>query len=204
MDEYGLLSKFYDLLLTPMLIGMRRTIIEFASETEPSSVVDLCCGTGHQLKLMKKYGFRRLTCVDISDAMLKEASRGPHAPECLLKDASDTGLPAGSADLVIISLALHEKPACTAADVIAEAERLLRIEGTLLVSDYSCDADVPVFSSAAVRFIEGLVGGEHYRNYLDYVISGGLDSILTGSSFREIARKPAAAGAISVRMLRKG
>jgi len=38
-------------------------------------ILDLCCGTGNQLKLLSKNGFKNLYCLDISDSMLKIARR---------------------------------------------------------------------------------------------------------------------------------
>ncbi|MEM9090489.1 MAG: class I SAM-dependent methyltransferase [Cyanobacteria bacterium P01_F01_bin.53] len=49
--------------------------------------------------------------------------------------AEDTGLPAGSADLVSVCLVFHELPTSAANDIMAEAHRLLRPGGHFAIMD---------------------------------------------------------------------
>ena len=177
--------------------------MNIADELRPESIIDLCCGTGHQLKLLKKQGFDNLTCVDFSEEMLRTAAQGVNAPDCLYADAADTGLLSDSADLVIISLALHEKPAEKGAAVLKEAHRILKPGAVLLIADYTADGSVPLVASAVIRFIEFLAGSEHYANYRNYISRGGLESLIDATAFTSAARYPVAMGGITVEELIK-
>lgn len=203
MIKYKLIADTYDLLLSPFLRGLRRQILDIAIELQPGKIADLCCGTGHQMKILKKHGFDNLICVDLSEDMLRTASRGIHAPTCLLSDASETGIDSESIDLVIISLALHEKTVEQAAAVLREAHRILKPGAALVVGDYSSVGSATAYSASIIRFIEFLVGGEHYQNFKEYMRFGGLHELHDESLFTVLKRCPAAAGGMSVEVWEK-
>ena len=121
MNEYSFIAAIYDFLLTPFLREMRNEVVMISKSLSPRNVADLCCGTGNQLKLLKKSGLQNLTCVDLSAEMLRIAAKGGNAPECRLTDAADTGYSDGSFDPAIISLALHEKSPEKGAAVLLRA-----------------------------------------------------------------------------------
>ena len=198
-----MMASTYDLFLTPFLIGVRRKVIEIADSLHPDNVVDLCCGTGHQLKLMKKSGYENLTCVDLSENMLRVAAKGKYSPDCRLCDASNTGFDENSFDMALISLALHEKSKVKASAVLSEAHRILKPGAYLVVSDYSVNDDTPLYAINVIRFFEFLAGGEHWRNYKKYMKTGGLSQLHDQSLFKIDSRHSAAAGGISVEVWRK-
>lgn len=203
MNEYSLMAGTYDFFLTPFLMGMRKRVLAISKSLAPESIVDLCCGTGHQLKILSKSGFNNLTCVDLSEEMLHVAAKGKHAPDCLLGDASETGLIDASFDMVMISLAIHEKTHEKAAEVLAEAHRILKPRAHLIVCDYKADGSVPRYVSAAIRFIESMAGGEHFANYKDYMRTNGLSELFDETKFRISARYPAIAGGATVEVWEK-
>ncbi len=200
MNEYSFLAASYDLLLNPFLAGVRRRVVNLVTELNPAGIVDLCCGTGHQLKLLKQAGYDNLICIDLSEDMLRIASKGRHAPECRLKDVSNTEIPDESVELVIVSLALHEKPRDKVLEVINEAQRILKPNGNLVVCDYTADGTQPFYASAFIRFIEFMVGGEHWLNYKEYMKFGGLDNLRKDVPFDLRTRYSVAAGGIAVEL----
>ena len=59
--------------------------------------------------------------------------------------------------------------------------RVTKSEGYLVLVDYTLPAKKTLYSGLAyksVYYIEKLVGGSHYRNYLEFMKSGGLISFL--------------------------
>jgi demethylmenaquinone methyltransferase/2-methoxy-6-polyprenyl-1,4-benzoquinol methylase len=198
MKEYKFMAAGYDVVLAPFLSGLRKKVLEMTREINPESVVDLCCGTGNQLKLLKKMGFSNVTCVDLSEDMLSIARKGKYSPECIQGDASDTGLASGSIDLVMISLALHEKKHESASAILSEAYRILKSGSSIIVSDFNISPDVRRYVRSTVTFIEFLAGGEHFQNYKAYVGNGGLRPLMEESPFKIKRSLGVAMGAISV------
>lgn len=103
---------------------------------EPSLVVgDLGCGTGQLSATLAPY-VRRLIAVDGSTDMLDAArARLGEAPNVELRQGELENLPidAGALDAAMLSLVLHYSPAPTRA--LAEAGRVLRTGGRVLVVD---------------------------------------------------------------------
>lgn len=96
-------------------------------------VVDLCCGPGLVTGRLRRHGvggpWWDVTGVDISASQLVAAAG--RLDRVVVADASATGLPTGSADLVTCVYGWTDVPDWTA--VVAEAHRLL-IPGGLLVA----------------------------------------------------------------------
>lgn len=174
MDEYKSTASFYDSLLYLALNKIRKKVLKTAQLLETKRIIDLCCGTGNQLKMLQKNGFQQLTGVDISEAMLKIAAQGTEPAPCMLQDATHTELETGSFDLAIISFALHEKPIPTAKKILAEAIRLIEKDGYLIVVDYNIDKKRTWLGKWGINWVEYLAGVEHYRNFKQYIQAGGL------------------------------
>ncbi|PFG39993.1 ABC-2 type transport system ATP-binding protein [Georgenia soli] len=98
-------------------------------------VVELACGTGqHTLAYAPRCS--SVIATDLSAPMLKEAGRKLGSlPNVTVRpaDATSTGLPEGSADAVVAVNLLHIVP--DPAAMLAEARRLLRPGGVLVVAD---------------------------------------------------------------------
>ena len=185
MSEYGkFTSIIYDPFLYIPLIRIRNKIVSTAKELKSKKIIDLCCGTGNQLKYLHKNGFTESIGVDISETMMQQATKGKVKAKCYKQDATNTSFNENSFDTVIITFALHEKSISVAQDIITEAFRLLHDKGNLLIVDYLFDKNSTFMGRTGVKIIEKLAGGEHYRNFKDYIKRGALDYLMKNYSFK--------------------
>ena len=178
--ENAFTAKIYDPILYFALKNIRQDIIRLIPNHD-ARILDLCCGTGDQLKKLSDAGFNNLTGMDLSTDMLKVARKGNKIANLLECDVQHTGLPGASFDIIIISLAVPEKPAQIQNKMLAEAKRLLAPEGQLILVDFSLDDQAKMISKIAAGMIERLAGKEHYRNFKSYVNKGGMCPVIQGS-----------------------
>jgi demethylmenaquinone methyltransferase/2-methoxy-6-polyprenyl-1,4-benzoquinol methylase len=176
-------ARFYDPFVDPYIRKIRSKVLDLAREYRPENILDVCCGTGHQLKLLKKHGFV-VTGVDLSEHMIKRSRSGENAVNCLKGDA--TALPFGedSFSMVMITLALHENTVETATKILGEMFRVVKPEGCVILIDYEITPKTRSDARFITRSVEWMVGGEHYRNFKRYLENGGLKGLLKNFDFR--------------------
>src|SRR5262249_55499688 len=95
---------------------------------------DLACGTGRIGHWLRARGVKRLDGIDLSAPMLDRAASKHVYGDLAIADATQTGLPDGSYDVVVCCLA-----AChieNLADLYLEAARLLKPVARFVVLDY--------------------------------------------------------------------
>ncbi|MBA7583948.1 2-methoxy-6-polyprenyl-1,4-benzoquinol methylase, mitochondrial [subsurface metagenome] len=89
-SNYGFIARIYDpifyLALKPIRIAVMNELLKYKGKI----ILDLCCGTGNQFKLLSKHGFRNLYCLDISDSMLEIAKRSDSSIKIYNEDATKT------------------------------------------------------------------------------------------------------------------
>jgi demethylmenaquinone methyltransferase/2-methoxy-6-polyprenyl-1,4-benzoquinol methylase len=185
MDHYKLLAGVYDPLLHVALRKIRKRVVDLAERLQPGQIIDICCGTGNQLKYLKKHGFQNITGVDISDAMLKQAGKGKLKIQCGNEDATDMSFDSDSFDMGIISLALHEKPYELAQQILNESQRVIRPGGHLIVVDYVFDQHTSPFIRLPVHIAEKIAGRDHYKHFREYLEYGGMDKLMNYRRFDE-------------------
>jgi SAM-dependent methyltransferase len=126
-----------------------RTAMTALADPGRADVVDIGCGGGIYTRAWHDLGATAVTGVDFS-APLLDAAREDHGdlPGVSFRsgDAAATGLPDASADLVFERALIHHVPDLAA--VAAEAVRLLRPGGTVLIQDRTPE-DVALPGSAA-------------------------------------------------------
>jgi SAM-dependent methyltransferase len=133
----------YRYLLVPVfgdIFALRAKVAGAAPRDDYRAICDLGCATGqYTLKLAERYPDARITGVDLAASSLRYAQRRAADRgmewDLVRAPAEDTGLPAGSQDLVTSFILLHEIPPHAIAKVFAEAFRLLRPGGDLVFSD---------------------------------------------------------------------
>ncbi|MGM0498231.1 MAG: class I SAM-dependent methyltransferase [Bacteroidota bacterium] len=178
MDEYKRFAWLYDFFLHAVIHKVRRKITDIIVQQGADSIIDICCGTGNQLKSLRKRGYKNITGIDISHSMLKQSEKGQIKGTCQNQDAAALKFETDSFDAGIIGFALHEKSIDTAKKILKEAKRVLKPNGSLIILDYNQEQKVPWYIKAMIRIIERFAGKEHYRNYRQYQKEGGLDMLM--------------------------
>ena len=178
MDEYKRFAWLYDFFLHSIIHKVRKKISEIIDQYGADNIIDICCGTGNQLKHLHNKGYKNITGVDISASMLKQAEKSPIKGKCKNQDAAALKFEAETFDAGIIGFALHEKSIETAHEILKETKRVLKPNGLLIILDYNQENEVPWHIREIVRIIERFAGKEHYKNYKQYQKVGGLDMLM--------------------------
>lgn len=179
-------ARFYDPFVDPYMRKVRHRVLQIANDLAARNILDVCCGTGYQLKLLKQHGFM-VTGIDLSDHMISVSHRGENAVNCLKGDATNLPFPDRSFDLVMVSLALHENSRKDAVAILKEMLRVAETDGHLIVADYEITAETSRFARFLTRTVERMAGGEHYVNFRNYVDRGGLDDLMKDIPHKETA-----------------
>ena len=199
----GFIARIYDpifyLALKPIRIAVMNELLKYKGKV----ILDLCCGTGDQFKLLSKHGFKNLYCLDISDSMLEIAKRSDNSIKIYNEDATKTSFGDASFDVVIISFAIHEKDRNTQQALINEAYRVIKKDGLMLVVDYVFDNKTTKFSRILISIIERIAGGEHYRNFKNYIQNKGLSSLIKKDKFKLIKCNRMSFGAVTISIYHK-
>lgn len=133
-EAYARWAPSYDETPNPLLALEERLLTPILNNFAHCSMVDLGCGTGRWLQQLESAAPRSLVGIDSSPAMLAEAAKKCLPSTALVRaDCTATPLPACSADCALASFLLSyvkDLPGFA-----AEAARILRSCGTLIVSD---------------------------------------------------------------------
>jgi len=197
-SNYGFIAKIYDPIFYFALKPIRIAVMNELLKYKEKIILDLCCGTGNQVKLLSKHGFRNLSCLDISDSMLEIAQRGGSSIKIYKEDATKTNFDNASFDVVMISFAIHEKDRNTQRALMNEAYRIIKEDGFLLVVDYVFDNETTKFGQILVRLIERIAGGEHHRNFKNYIQNKGLSSLIKKDKFKLVKCNRMSSGAVTI------
>ena len=194
-------AKWYDRFIEPLNVSLRQIGLKMCPATEGTIVLDVGCGTGTHLDLYQKAGCE-VFGIDSSSAMLEVARNKLGQRATLhLGDASQMPYEDGMFDLVIITLTLHEMPTPTRSAVLSEVKRVLRQSGQLLVIDYHTG---PIrfprgwLGKGLITIIEFLAGGEHFRNYREFLATGGMQALSQRYSLRQTEAKIVSGGNIGL------
>ena len=185
-DNYSLSARLYDPLLYLPMRSIRKAVLQELADNQQAAIVDLCGGTGNQLKLLARNGFTDLHCVDLSPEMLAIAKNEENEINIYEQDATATGFNNGRFDVAIISFALHEKDLSVRENLLAEAHRILKPAGKLLIVDFIFDDQTKLTGKFAISLVEWFAGGDHYRNFKDYISKGGLLNLVDPVKFNRI------------------
>ena len=202
MEEYKYSARFYDRLLFPFVQPIRNRVIKIIKRYQYKTILDVCCGTGDQLKQLKVQGFDA-EGIDISDAMLNIANKGKVKALCKHQDASQMHYKDAKFALVMTAFALHEKDHDTAHKIVEEMVRVASEGGDILIVDYELSEKTSMLSKMLIYAIEWFAGGEHYRNFRAYVSKGGLPALLPTTTLKEVKRFYFAQHGVVLLLLRK-
>ncbi len=133
-DGYSLWANTYDHEPNPMLSLERRVLEPLLPNLGRCDVVDLGCGTGRWLEVLKRTGARSLVGVDLSREMLSVAeTKLGDAARLLCTDYADAPLASDSADIVFCNFVLSYIDG--AEQLFRIVRRILRPGGLLYLSD---------------------------------------------------------------------
>lgn len=177
MDEYSRFAFLYDPLISPGLRPLHREILNVLGRSGCSTVIDLCCGTGVLAGMAVSAGMKA-TGVDLSPAMLARAVR--KQPATFIEgDATTLTMEDDSFDGAAISFALHEKPLELARGIVAEARRVVRPGGVIVIADYRLpEPGTGWLTGRMIAMIERMAGKEHHAHFSEYMELGGTDGFL--------------------------
>jgi demethylmenaquinone methyltransferase/2-methoxy-6-polyprenyl-1,4-benzoquinol methylase len=174
---YRSAARIYDTVLEPPLRGMRRAVSALAGTGPGMRVLDVCCGTGKQARMLADTG-ADVAAADMSPHMLLKArGRAGRSMNLLLASADRLPFADGAFDLVLNCLSLHEIPEALRLAFASEMRRVARPGGRIMIMDYGTPrkaglADLPFHS--ACWLAERAAGGAHYRNYRDWMARDAL------------------------------
>ncbi|MEM9261521.1 MAG: methyltransferase domain-containing protein [Bacteroidota bacterium] len=155
---YQFQSRIYDLTRWSFLFGRKHLLANLPFRpTEPLQILEVGCGTGHNLlRLAKKYPEAEITGIDLSADMLAKAGKKvTHFGDRiqLLNGAFGDADLGNSFDLIIFSYCLTMvNPGWEA--LVRAAHRRLLPQGLIAVVDFH-DSSIPIF--------ERHMGGHHVR-----------------------------------------
>jgi demethylmenaquinone methyltransferase/2-methoxy-6-polyprenyl-1,4-benzoquinol methylase len=157
--------------------------------TAPHRVLELCAGTGYAARLLaRSYPQAQIQALDVSPEMLavgrrKLAREGIANVTLVPGDAGRLPFPDEFFDVVMAAFGLHELPTDVRRRALAEARRVLRSDGRLVV----VDLDQPRSMRWAFALYMRIAERAHARQ----VLGDGLTSLLTNAGFSISGHRPA-------------
>ena len=165
--------SFYKLFIDPVLSGLHRCVVE---NTEPTQqVMDVACGTG-SLSMAIARKAKNVIGIDLSEDMIITARRGAWEKginniQFEIRDASDMSVYKDRQfDVAVTSMAVHQYNAGLAIKILAGMKR---IASEVIIADYNHHMPRG-FGRTVAWSIERLAGGDHYRNFRNYMQKGGI------------------------------
>lgn len=180
---YRFAALIYDPIVERWMRPVRQKALEICGMRPGDKVIDVCCGTGRQAEIFAETG-ARICGVELSDFMFERAKKKEKSNLVFMQaDATDTGLAESSFDYASTGFSLHEVDEATRTGFISEMIRVTKPGGYLIFTDFSIQSRTGFknrLRKAVADFMEWFAGSEHYRNYLEWMESGGLTGFLAG------------------------
>ncbi len=177
----------YDIFLGTALKKMRKYVASYINEFRLFPILDLCCGTGAQCRIIQK---GNAVGLDLDRKVLDYAKSRARWASFICGDGADLPLKNDRFQSVVISYALHEKSPAVRSKMIGEAKRVLKKNGKLFIIDYERPMDLPSRWGRIVTYsIERMAGKEHFRNGQYFLKQGGLKRFLKKHEIRVIENR---------------
>ena len=113
---------------------MYQRIVERAAALKPDSVLDLGCGNGNVIHLLKSRISAKYYGLDISEKMIEEAKkRFGNEVELCVGDAENLPYEDHTFDLIICNASFHHYT--RAEKAVAEMKRVIKPDGTVILGD---------------------------------------------------------------------
>lgn len=172
------MSVVYRFLIDPLLFSSHNCAASLVQKNE--NVLDVACGNGTLSLLIEENTGSRVTGIDIDPdilgAAMKAAKRKKKSQtRFMLMDATNlSSFAEKEFDVAIISLAIHQ---FAPADGLKVLKEMKRVAGKIIVIDYGWPMKSGFFWWMT-KLIERIAGGDHYRNFKQYMQNGGIDPLL--------------------------
>lgn len=206
-DQYKNIAKWYDLIIEPQVKALKKIAFNMFPPDPAMNVLDIGCGTGSTLKLYQEENCN-IFGIDLSPAMLNIAMVKLESRANLqLVDASNTDFPNDKFDLILSSTVLHEIDPQVRMNILKEAKRILSNNGRLLLIDFHpgpIKGIKGVYSKILITIAEILAGKVHYKNYRQFIQSGGLPSLIGSTGYVIEDKKIVGGGTFGVFLLKPG
>jgi len=198
MAKLFLSGRLYDWLIEPLVKGCKREVARIVNQSELFPILDICCGTGTQLHLIRP-GEEECIGLDLSSSVLKYALyKYPKIP-FVCADAVNIPFHDASFEGLIISFSLHDKSPQVRDTLMNEGKRLLKPGGKIVLVDFENSwSRKSRVGSVLVYLIERIGGGDHFRNNRQFLREGGLQSFIKKHDLIEIKRYDVELGALSI------
>ena len=200
-DPYRSYAGIYDRLFDSMNKGLKLVGIRMFRPSKGMNILDVGCGTGSHLELYQRYKCN-LFGIDLSPSML-EVARGRLGDSAQLDFGNATEMPYedDKFDLVISMLSLHEMSPETRSAVLNEVKRVLKSDGRLLLIDFHPGPYEPWqgwISKTIIFFSEIAAGRVHFKNYRQFMATGGLEPLLSQHQMKAEKQSILAGGTFAV------
>jgi demethylmenaquinone methyltransferase/2-methoxy-6-polyprenyl-1,4-benzoquinol methylase len=198
-DPYGLSSRFYNPIVEPWLRSVKNQIVQECLRLNLSRVLDVGCGTGTLARMLWKEGIQAVG-LDPSPGMIRVShgiSRGSFA---LIRGRGERlPFPSRSFQGVVFSMVFHENPHSRRRELLEDSLRVLDPRGTLFILDYCKPSTASGQAARMIEYlVEWVVGGEHFRNYREFMEEGALPGFLAHIPRKIIHREPVFHGSMAL------
>ncbi len=164
---------FYKLFIDPVLSDLHSCVVENIKSIQ--RVMDIACGTG-SLSMAIARKAKKVIGIDLSEDMILTARRGASKKginniQFEVRDASDMSVYKDRQfDVAVTSMAVHQYNQDLAIKILAGMKR---IAPEVIIADYN--HHMPRGYGRTVAWtIERIAGGDHYRNFRNYMQRGGV------------------------------
>jgi ubiquinone/menaquinone biosynthesis C-methylase UbiE len=170
-------GRFYQRFISPWLKEIRNTIFNVVEEN--SIILDVGCGTGELAFTLSKKS-KKVIGIDMSKKMIKSANEKKRKLNIkntqflnedginFLKETDE------KFDYVIFSLSLHEMPMEKRIALLKQAKKKTK---KIIIADITVPRPINSMK-LIIYFIEFLAGREHFKNYKEFIKSGGIENLL--------------------------
>jgi len=200
-DSYRIYAGIYDRIFDSMNKGLKLVGIRMFRPSKGMNILDVGCGTGSHLELYQRYKCN-LFGIDLSPSMMDVArERLGDSAQLDLGNATEMPYEDDKFDLVISMLSLHEMSPDTRSTVLNEIKRVLKSDGRLLLIDFHPGPYKPLqgWVSKTIIFISEVAAGrEHFKNYRQFMATGGLENLLSQHQLDTEKQSILAGGAFAV------
>lgn len=198
--EFSFKGFIYRIFIDPLISGLRKRLVSMILPGE--KVIDIACGTGALSQEMSGRA-GHVTGIDLSEDMITTAiimakKRKAGNVSFHLLDATDLScFPDHSFDTAVSALAMHQFDPETGVKVLSEMKRIAR---RIIIADYNCPVR-PGPASWLAWGIELIAGGDHYRNFRQYMAGGGIQRLAAEAGLAISSGEESGAGVFMITLL---